>query len=129
MIWRRRLSTTRCATTGALALVTVLLVVLPASALQTSPSEILANPEKYDGQDVTITGTVTNLRETVSQKGNPYYTFDLRDGTTILRVFSFGKSSCGAGSTATVEGRFEQVKHVGRYTFRNEVDAKRITCR
>jgi len=64
----------------ALALVVLFLAVLSAAAAQTSPSEILANPEKYDGHDVTLTGTVTNLRETVSRKGNPYHTFDLSDG-------------------------------------------------
>ena len=60
---------------AAFTFVLLLVVVLPAWAVQTSPSEILANPDKYDGQDVTITGTITNLRETVSRKGNPYYLF------------------------------------------------------
>ena len=60
---------------AAFTFVLLLVVVLPAWALQTSLSEILANPDKYDGQDVTITGTITNLHETVSRKGNPYYLF------------------------------------------------------
>ena len=85
-----------------LALVVLFLAVLSAAGAQTSPSEILASPEKYDGREVTLTGTVTNLRETISRKGNPYYTFDLSDGRTTMRIFAFGKASCGVGSTVSI---------------------------
>ncbi len=77
---------------------------------------------------MTISGTITNLRETVSRRGNAYYTFNLSDGTRAIRVFSFGKAPCRSG-TATVEGTFAQVKQVGRLTFHNEVTATQITCR
>ncbi|PYN72236.1 MAG: hypothetical protein DMD96_34930 [Candidatus Rokuibacteriota bacterium] len=100
----------------------------PAGALDTSPSAILTNPDRFDGQIVTISGTITNLRETVSRRGNPYYTFDLSDGKQAIRVFSFGKAPCRAG-TAAVEGTFERVKQAGRYTFSNEVTATQVTCR
>jgi hypothetical protein len=106
----------------------LLAVVRPAGALDASPSAILTNPDRFDGKGVTIRGTITNLRETVSRRGNPYYTFDLSDGTRAIRVFSFGQAACRTG-TATVEGTFSQVKQVGRYTFRNEVTAKHVTCR
>ncbi len=103
-------------------------VIQPVAALDASPSAILSDPARFDGQPVTIHGTVTNLRETVSRRGNPYYTFDLNDGTRAVRVFSFGKAACRAGA-ATVEGTFEQVKRVGGSTFRNEVTATQVTCR
>ena len=106
----------------------LLATALPVSAVQASPSEILADADKYDGQNVTVTGRVANLRETVSRKGNPYFTFDISDGKATIRIFSFGKSACRQGSTATVEGRFDKVKRVGRYTFSNEVEATRLVC-
>ena len=101
----------------------------PAFALSTSPGEILANPDRYDGQPVTIRGTVKNLRETVSRRGNAYYTFDLDDETRAIKVFSFGNASCKAGAPATVEGTYQKVKRQGRYTFYNEVEAASVTCR
>jgi len=101
---------------------------LPTAALDTSPSAILTNPDRFDGKSVTMHGAITNLHETVSRRGNPYYTFDLSDGKRTIRVFSFGKAQCHTG-TATVEGTFEQVKQVGRLTFYNEVTAAQITCR
>ena len=100
----------------------------PVDALDASPSAILTNPDRFDGKSVTIHGTITNLRETVSRRGNPYYTFDLSDDMRTIRVFSFGKAQCHAGA-ATVEGTFEQIKQVGRLTFRNEVTASQIKCR
>ena len=99
-----------------------------AQAVSTSPSDILANPDRFDGQAITIRGTVTNLQERVSRAGNPYYTLDLRDGKQAIRIFSFGTAPCRAG-TATVEGTFAKVKQQGRYTFYNEVTATRVTCR
>jgi hypothetical protein len=103
-------------------------IVQPAGALDATPSAILTNPDRFDGKSVTIHGAITNLRETVSRRGNPYYTLDLNDGTRAIRVFSFGKAPCRSG-TATVEGTFEKVKQVGRLTFRNEITATQVTCR
>ena len=37
----------------------LVLTAIPASALSASPTESLTNPDRYDGQAVTIRGTVT----------------------------------------------------------------------
>ncbi len=112
-------------------LLVVWLIGVPAAAdaLDTSVSAILADPDRFDGQEVTIGGTITHLRQTVSRRGNPYYTFDLSDGTRTIRVFSFGRSPCKDGSAATVTGTFGKVHRVGRYVFSNEVTAMGVTCR
>jgi len=99
-----------------------------AQVVNTSPSEILASAGRFDGQPVTISGTITNVQERVSRAGNPYYTFDLSDSKQAIRVFSFGTAPCRVGG-ATVEGSFEKVKRQGRYTFYNEVTATRVMCR
>jgi hypothetical protein len=99
-----------------------------AEVVTTSPTALLAEPDRFDGQAVTIRGTVTNLQERVSRAGNPYYTLDLSDGKQAIRVFSFGAAPCRVG-VATVEGVFAKVKQRGRYTFYNEVTATRVTCR
>ena len=111
-----------------LAVVLSLVAVVGAWALQSSPAEILGNPDRFDGQIVTISRTLTNVRPRVSQRGNAYFTFELSDGRTAITVFKFGEPACRAGTTATVEGLFQKVKRLGRYTFRNQVDATKITC-
>jgi predicted dienelactone hydrolase len=98
-----------------------------AQAPRTSPTEILASPERFDGRPVTISGTITNVQERISQAGNPYYTGDLSDGTQSIRVFSFGHASCRGGH-ATVDGTFKTVTRQGHYTFYNEIAATRVAC-
>jgi hypothetical protein len=120
-------------TQGRLLIAVVLLGLLlaparPVDAVDASPETILTNPARFDGQSVTVRGTISNLRETVSRRGNPYYTLDLSDGKQAIRVFSFGKAVCRTG-TATVEGTFARVKQVGRLTFYNEITATQVACR
>lgn len=109
-------------------LVLVVVGIATAEPVRTSPREVLANADRFDGQVVTISGTITNFREAVSRRGHPYYTFDLSDGKEAVRVFSFGKSPCHSGRV-TVDGTFEKVKQQGRYMFRNEITAITVTCR
>jgi hypothetical protein len=116
---------------SAILVVTLFLVVVElafAQGINTSPTAILADPDHFDGQPVTVGGTITNLRERVFRAGNPYYALDLSDGRQAIHVFSFGKAPCRSGA-ATVEGTFTKVKRQGRYTFYNEVTATSVTCR
>jgi len=99
-----------------------------ANAPVTTPSEILANPDRFDGQVVTIEGTMTNLRQRVSRRGDPYYKFDLSDGKQAIRVFSLGRSPCRSGAVM-VEGTFNKMKRGRRYTSYNVVNASRVICR
>ncbi len=89
---------------------------------------LLADPARYDGQIVTLTGTVTSLDVRVSQRGNSYYTFKLDDGSGRVTVFSFGDPPCPEGRAVNVEGQFLRVKEISGYTFYNQVDATRVTC-
>lgn len=100
-----------------------------ASARDRSPSEILKNPDRFNEQSVVIAGTVSNVREQVSSRGNPYFTFDLDDGLRSLSVVQFGAAACGQGAHAIVEGQFLKVRKQGDETFRNQVRAYRVTCR
>jgi cytochrome c-type biogenesis protein CcmE len=122
----RRLS--KRAWIACLAVVVSLVAAVGAWALQSSPTAILGEPDRFDGQIVTISGTVTNVQPQVSQRGNAYFTFELSDGRKSITVFKFGESPCRTGATATVEGRFQKVKQAGDYTFRNQVDATKIAC-
>jgi DNA polymerase III alpha subunit len=93
----------------------------------TTPSEILANRDQFDGQMVTIEGTMTNLRQRVTRYGDPYYKFDLSDGTQAIRVVSLGRAPCQSGAV-TVEGTFVKIKRGRRSTSYNVVRASRVIC-
>lgn len=102
---------------------------LAAAARDRSPSEILASPDVFDGRPLVIAGTIANLREQLSTRGNAYYVFDLEDGRRSIRVLAYGNTACQAGAYATVEGRFRRVKRQGAETVYNEVEAYRVVCR
>ena len=90
---------------------------------------ILADPAGHDGRAVTLSGTVSQLDPRVSRRGNAYYTFKLDDGSARITIYSSGQPSCPAGSRVTVDGEFRHVKKVSGYTFHDQVDARRVTCR
>jgi len=98
---------------------------LIAQAAALSVSELLTNPDRFDGQPVTISGTMTNLRESVSRRGTRSYTFDFADGNQTILVRSFEKPPCRSGA-GTVEGTFEKAKQGGHFS--NVVTARSVTC-
>jgi small subunit ribosomal protein S21 len=49
--------------------------------LKDSVSELLADPERFNGQRVMVSGTISSFREGATSRGSRYYTFDLSDGT------------------------------------------------
>jgi len=94
-----------------------------------SVKTILSDPGRFDGQAVTLGGTVTQLDARVSRRGNAYYTFKLDDGSGRIAVFAFGQPPCPSPSRVTVDGEFRHVKRVSGHTFHDQVDARRVVCR
>jgi hypothetical protein len=106
----------------------ILGVVLVAQAAPLSVSGLLADPDRFNGRPVTVSGRMSNLRESVSRRGTRRYTFELSDGIDTVHVISFQKPPCQSGA-ATVEGTFEQVRRMVKvsYSF-EEVTARNVTC-
>ena len=84
---------------------------------------VLANPTSFDTQHLSVSGTVAQLAEKTSKRGNAYATFDLCDGTSCMHVYSYGHPKLTNGQTVTVNGKFFADKHVGSLDFKNELDA------
>ena len=105
----------------------VLISGLIAHAAETSVRAILENPGRYDGQEVTVTGKASEVKATISKRGNPYTTFRLTDAAGgPMTVYTRGHADVKTGDVVEVTGTFSQVKRVGRYTFYNQIDAERI---
>ncbi len=105
-----------------------LVAITAAQAAPVSVGELLADPARFSGQPVTVSGTMSDFREHVTRTRTRYYTFDFGDGAHTVRVVSFVKPPCRAGA-ATVEGTFEQVKWRVRVNYsREEVMARNVIC-
>ena len=103
------------------------LLSFPSYAAETSVCAIAHGPTSFDHRAVSLTGKVTSLRETTSQRGNDYSTFKLSDtGGCELLVFTWGHPAVHDGNRVRVDGVFEIEHHTGRYTFHNELIAKSI---
>jgi hypothetical protein len=101
--------------------------VAAAQAAPVSVDEILSNPDRFDGQMVTVEGTMIDLKRRVSRFGDPVYKFYLSDGNQAIRVISPGSPPCLSGAVM-VEGTFAKIKR-GLSVHYNVVSASRVICR
>jgi hypothetical protein len=69
-----------------------------------APSALAANPSNYDGQDVTVSGTVKNPTTRQTRRGTAT-AYQLCDSACI-NVIAFGSANVSDGSQATVSGHF-----------------------
>lgn len=97
------------------------------TATDTSIEKILGDRDLYDGKEVTVAGTVSNLKFKMSKIGNEYTTFSLagKSGDSI-NVFVRQHPKLKKGQKVKVTGTYRKVKKVGRYTFYNEIEATEI---
>ncbi len=106
----------------------ILSLVLVTQAAPLSVSELLANAERFNGQPVTVSGTISNFRANRWRRGGPIYTFDLGDGTATVHVTAFVEPPCHSG-TATVEGAFEAGKGRAKASYSwEELTAHNVIC-
>src|SRR5262249_59437187 len=87
-------------------------LVLVAQAAPISVSELLANPDHFNRQPVTVTGTMSNFRGTAFHRSGHMYTFYLSDGKGTVHVTAFAKPACQSGAV-TVQGTFGHAKWRG----------------
>lgn len=107
----------------ALYVIFLIIPVLCLAQIKATVSDIVSNPDIYDGKTVQIEGKAFQVKFKISKKGNPYTVFKLTDGKNYVSVFSFGKLSVREGDNLRVTGTYQRVKYVGRYAFYNEIDS------
>jgi hypothetical protein len=89
---------------------------------------IVADPVKFEHQNITLVGVVTDVKETTSRAGNDYATFKLEGPSGgSLTIFMWGHPALRIGERVRVDGVFETEHHQGQFTFYNEVEATGVT--
>jgi len=104
----------------------ILALVLVAQSVLVSVSELLANPDHFNGQSVKVSGTISGFREGATDRGTRYYTFDLTDGTETVPVIALAEPPCRAGAV-TVVGIFERWVQTSHSL--DEITAQSVVCR
>lgn len=95
------------------------------STLCNSIKNILNNRKDCDGKYVEVKGKVMDLDFKTSKQGNDYTTFELEDNGKV-NVYIQDHPEVEEGKCFKVKGKYYKEKHVGMYTFYNEITASSL---
>ena len=113
-----------------LGIVTVLACALPIRVLSAAAlvevTELLAHPDHYDHQVVTVSGRVTSFQLATNRDGQPAFGFLLQDTAGTVKVVGLGKSDVREGDYVVVEGIFSRLRQAGRAIVYNEIKATSV---
>ena len=91
---------------------------MPALSLSASAmvevTELLAHPDHYDHQAVTVSGRVTSFQLATNRDGHPAFGFLLQDSAGTVKVVGLGKADVREGDYVVVEGIFSRLRQAGR---------------
>ena len=97
------------------------------AAAETTAAKILNNTNSFDGQQVSVTGTVSNIKFRSLEVGNNYTTFMLADKSGgRIKVFAWGKLTLKAGQKVQVTGVYRKVWTSARQYFYNQIVASEV---
>ena len=112
---------------GILALVGWILPPLSLSASgMVEVTELLAHPDHYDHQAVTVSGRVTGFQLATNRDGRPAFGFLLQDSAGTVKVVGLGKADVREGDYVVVEGIFSRLRQAGRAIVYNEIKATSV---
>jgi hypothetical protein len=89
-------------------------------------ADIIAHPDQYDRQEVTVSGEVTNVQLATNRQGQPAYGFLLKDQAGTIKVIGLGQVEVKEGDQVIVEGIFFRLRQAGRVIIYNEIKALSI---
>ena len=92
-----------------------------------SVEELLSHPNRYNNQEITVKGKVSDIQITINTIGKEYTIFRLAEekGKTI-KIFKLGALEISNSQKVVVTGIYRKEMRVDGATFRNEIEAKKI---
>lgn len=110
----------------ALAFTGVVTAVSLCAATLTEVTDLLAHPDQYDHQIVTVSGKVSNFQLATNREGRPAYGFLLQSSAGTVKVVGLGKAEVREGDYVIVEGVFSRLRQAGRTIVYNEIKATSV---
>ena len=97
------------------------------SAMDSTAEKIIIKKDFYDGKQVTVKGTVSNLKfKTANVKGD-YTTFILvGESGGRINVFIWGSLKLQPGQKVQVTGRYRKVRRWAQRNYYNEIEASEV---
>ncbi len=106
---------------------TVVLGNFAGAATDTTAEEILANRDSFDEKEVSVSGSVSTPRFKASRHGKPYMTFPLLgESGGRVNVLVWEQMKLKKGEKIKVTGTYHKAMEMGKYTFRDMIEASEI---
>ena len=97
------------------------------AATEATVEEILADQDSYDGKEVSVSGAVSTPRVKASRHGKPYMTFPLLgESGGRINVLVWEQMKLKKGEKVKITGTYRRVMEMGKYTFRDMIEASQI---
>ncbi len=97
------------------------------AAIETTIEGIMADKDSYDGKEVSISGAVSSPRFKASRAGKPYMTFPLLGNSgDQINVLVWGNTKLKKEQKVHVTGIYKKIMKMGKYTFRDMIEASKI---
>jgi len=97
------------------------------AAQETTVEEIMADKDSFDGKEISLSGAVSTPRFKASRQKKPYMTFPLLgDSGTRINVLFWGDIKLKTGKKIRVQGVYRKMMEMGKYTFRDVIEASEI---
>jgi hypothetical protein len=89
--------------------------------------KIVTEKGSYDGKEVSVKGTVSNIKFRTSMGGNPYSTFKLvGESGGRINVFIWGRLKLQPGVKVQVRGFYRKVMRVDQRIYYDQIDASEV---
>ena len=110
-----------------LLLTTILLGSSVHATMEVSIEQIKANKDSYDEKEVAVSGTVSSPKFKASKAGKAYMTFPiLGDSGGRINILKWGDMKLKPGKKVSVKGIYRKTMKIGKYTFRDLIEASEI---
>jgi hypothetical protein len=97
------------------------------AAAETTVEEIMANKDSYEEKEVSVSGAVSTPRFKASRHRKPYITFPLLgDSGSRINILFWGDIKLKTGKKIKVQGVYRKIMEMGKYTFRDVIEASEI---
>ena len=97
------------------------------AAMETTAEKIIAKKDSYDGKQVTVKGTVSNLKFKIANVKDDYTTFILvGESGGRINVFIWGSLKLQPGQEVQVTGRYRKVRRWAQRNYYNEIEASEV---
>jgi hypothetical protein len=97
------------------------------SAMDSTAEKIITKKDFYDGKQVTVKGTVSNLKFKTANVKDDYTTFILvGESGGRINVFILGSLKLQPGQKVQVTGRYRKVRRWAQRNYYNEIEASEV---